>query len=177
MFSWERTEGFVNTQGKKKNNFGISPHFQGVFNVTFNFYPHFLRHHHTMLLAGMLESGGSLWNKPEFLVFVCAFFLASAADLLFFPRIPMCDKWNIPKKSPLGLKDPSRRSRRLTKPCVCPSFCLDVCREGKLISLELKQPKHYPNIWVCGGRIIPQPCFELLGLFQVLGGFCVSLRN
>lgn len=68
LFSWKRTEGFVNTQGKKKS-LGIGHHFLGVcreiFMLFFIFYPHFLCHHHTvgagigMLLAGMLESGGA----------------------------------------------------------------------------------------------------------------------
>lgn len=152
LFSWKKTEGFVNTQ-KKKPSLGIGHHFQGVFNVAFHFYPHFLCHHPTfgagigMLLAGMRESGGSLWNKSEFFVFG-DFFWPLLQICCFFLGFPCGIHGTFPKKLSLGLKDPSRRSRRLTKPCVCPSFCLDVCREGKLVSLELKQPKYYPNIWV-----------------------------
>lgn len=100
LFSWKRTEGFVNTWGKKMpwNWSPFSGTLQGAFNVIFHFYPRFLCHHHPfgagigMLLAGVLESGGSLWNNSVvFCVCLGILFLASAADLLFFPGISVWD--------------------------------------------------------------------------------------
>lgn len=44
-----------------------------------------------MLLAGMLESGGSLRNNSMFFCVGLGIFLASAADLLFFPGIFVWD--------------------------------------------------------------------------------------
>lgn len=99
------------------------------------------------------------------------FVLASAADLLFFPGISVREqKPNKTLLLSLGLKDPSGRSRGLTKPCVRLTFCLDVCREGNSVSLELKQPKYYLNICVCWrrGELCPsfQACFEFLGFIS-----------